>query len=140
MSALSFPINKSTLFGTFLRQAPDPDVNLSIIPSGGKKGTSDGRATHSPWQPLPAWAAALISLKTTPRSRAIVAVTHVDTSTQPLTPPPAPAQWLCSSVSQTQWTRAQAARHIQNLQSLFFPFFYTPIVTLRPDGSISDLL
>lgn len=70
-----------------------------------------------------------------------MAVTHVDTSTQPLTPPHPPtlAQQLCSSVSQTQWTRAQATRHVQNSQSLFSPSFYTLIVTLRPDGSISDL-
>lgn len=48
MSALSFPINKSTLFGTFLRQAPDPDVNLSIKPSGGwGGGMQERRARHS---------------------------------------------------------------------------------------------
>lgn len=146
MSALSFPINKSTLFGTFLRHVPDPDVNLSIKPRGkgvGGGNWSEGRATHSPWQPLPAWAAALISLKTTPRSRAIVAVTHVDTSTQPLTPtppPPLPAQQLCSSASHRHNGRVHRPHATSKTDRAFPPSFSTLIVTLRPAGSISELL
>lgn len=135
MSALPFPINKSTPFGTFLRRAPDPDVNLSIKVEGEKKNqkTHERRARPlalrgclSPPGPLPLFprrqlqgAEQLWQLRTSTLQR-----NHL--------PPPPRAQRLCSSASHRHRPHATSKTHPH-------PSFYTLIVTLRPDGSISDL-